>query len=252
MLRVARAVEHSLSSTVAPDLAQDRVDKIKTLRPFPDRIGAMALHRLITAQPELARKAINLMLIPRHLRYISSGADSGVFQRDDQVVKIIRSSVPLSEEEKVAKAQQRTEEFERLHEFMTPFMLSEKTVVDTHPLNPDWRVVQTLQPYCEFEPLGIFSIDDTQVNIGNVYEATKAHAGIEDALTDFVQGSERYHDETGLYPDTNGTNNLVLSGASTPELTLLDTGPIGPNHPAVQVVIAGQLESLAGALREIA
>jgi hypothetical protein len=136
---------------------------------------------------------------------------------------------------------------------MPLFTLDEETVVDSHPLNPAWRVVQTIQPYCAYEPMGLFSSDKPGVNMGNLVNATRLHPGIEDSLAEFVRRSEHYHSETGLNPDTNGVDNLVLSRSAVPELTLLDTGPIGPsNPPEVQLVVARQLSSLAEALREVA
>ncbi len=134
---------------------------------------------------------------------------------------------------------------------MPKFTLDEQTLIDAHPLNQSWRVVQTLQPYCPFDPIDVFSCDKPTVNTKMLRSATQRYSGLEYALNEFVDNSTRYHESTGLYPDTNGVDNLVVSNLSTPELTLIDTGPIGQEHPAVQTLIARQLDSLKVALNEI-
>lgn len=251
MLRVARAIEHSLSSTITPQLEKERVEKIKTLRAFPDRMGAMALHHIIAAHPNAARKAINLFLYPLSMSYLSSGADSGVFRRGNEVVKVIRSTVPLSEGEKHTVAQQRESRYQELASFLGEFLLEEETVVDSHPLNPEWRVVQTRQPFCGHLSLDLFQLDYPEVNLDAVVQLNQEHPGIDSGLSDFIEVSRRYHERTSLYPDINGTDNLVLAKGPSADLVLLDTGPISTSHPAVQALIEEQLSSLEAALQVI-
>lgn len=249
MLRVIRALEHSLSSTSSPELARQRADAIQTLPSTAERLAAMSLHRLVVARPEAAKKIANTLLNGTGLQLIGGGAETGVYKKGDEVVKVVHGSARLSEAQKEAESVRRNDHYAQLAEIFGDFVLEQSTIVAPHPLEPRWRVVQTIQPYLEFDKLPLVIPDGPAATEAAAKQALTLRPTLKTSLTDFIDATNAYLRYTGNYPDINGNQNLVIGqlGANS-ELVLLDTMPIEPSFQAGQLLMAEQKQSLEKAL----
>ena len=247
-------LELSLASSIAPDMQAERVDNIAGLQNPVKRLGAEALHKLAIDRPKQATRLMQAVLRPHGLEYLGFGIEASVYKTGDEVVKVHRRSVQMSEARRHRVAEEKQAQFTDFRPFYGGFLLDQVITVDTHPLGRDLRAVQTRQPFFSFvHNLGIFTLNNPSVNIDNLERVCRQYPGIADELTDFVEAARRGAAETGLLPDVNGTDNLVVSSDSNvPELKLIDSQPLPADQGWAEELINAQLDSLQNGLREIA
>lgn len=250
MLRIIRGLENSLISTQSPALTRSREQAIRTLPTSAEQIGALMLHKLVVAYPEISRKVVNTILGRLGLECIGCGGDTIVYRKADEVIKVVRGSALLSETAKQADAERRNQQYINLSKYLGHFVLTQSTSVGPHPYESNWSVIQTTQPFVRFDSLNLVMPNRPTANRSGIIEAIYNHPGVDYALNEFFAASRYYHEQTDCYPDINGLDNLVIYQlGNTPELVLLDTVPIGPG--ASQPLLAAQHESVAEVLQTI-
>lgn len=255
MLTVARLLELSLASTQNLNWQAEREHEIGQLRNPFKRLGAKGIHYISATQPDASMQIMQAIVARHGLEYLGCGFESSVYKRGDEVIKVHRNSVRMPQYQKEFLRVKKQGEYQLLSQHLGSFLLSQSIVVDVHPLGDGHQAVQTLQPYCDFsESLKIFRKDKDAIDLGALDELCRAHPGIEDTLRDFVEASFTAADQTNCLPDTNGVNNLVIAAdaGQVSGLKLIDTQPITPSFPDVQILIRNQLSSLQQGLLEVA
>ncbi|MGD0284134.1 MAG: hypothetical protein ABSB12_00860 [Candidatus Saccharimonadales bacterium] len=250
MLRIIRGLENSLVSTQSPALTKSRERAIRTLPTSAEQIGALLLHKLVVAYPEISRKVVDVILGRIGLECIGSGGDTIVYRKVDEVIKVVRGSAFMSETAKQADVERRNQQYINLSKYFGHFVLSQSTSIGPHPYESSWSVIRTTQPFVHFDSLDLVMPNRPTANRSGIMEAIHNYPGVDNALNEFFAASRNYHEQTNCYPDINGLHNLVIyQPGDIPELVLLDTVPIEPGIS--QPLLAAQHDSVTKVLQTI-
>lgn len=248
MFRTGRSLELSLASNLAEELErQRRADLAAIGNPLKRAIG-LALHKLTVTRPAVAEAALQLEARSAGYSYLGYGAQSSIYRQGDYVIKVDRASASLSDTGRAAKALELRERYALVSRFLQPFLLQNEVVtIAEHPLGKA-RNVQIIQPFYSFrQDVEFFTTGNGQVDPERLDQIRRRYPGIESALGEFISRSFHMRASTGYWPDTNGTNNLVLHQDGQ-DLRLIDSQPVGQEHTGVQLLIREQISSLQEAL----
>lgn len=247
MSRLSNVLELSIATSITPEASSRRRTEIQSLPNKAKRFGALAVHDFAIRFP---RSAARLAGLPA-TEFIGTGADSSVFRKGDNVIKIHRRSIEMSEPERRRLAQMMDHSHKVMATHMTGFVIDQMVDIQPSPLCSSQRAVQIFQRYHDWSGIGTFVPDKPEINLQGLERVCRAIPGIDDSLRDFVRSSRTMFEKTGFLPDTNGTDNLVLTQGDSPELILIDGQPIGGDHPGVQAKIISQLQLAEMALQRI-
>lgn len=245
-------MERSLANAQSPDLqAQQRQSLQKRGNPIK-RVATVAIHDFAANYPKMALRMVGRGLDRSGYSRVGAGAVSVVYRREQEVVKVNQRTIRMDEAQRQAVANENRQEHELMKGFLAPFLISQETDVDQHPIWPKLRAVRILQPFCDITDLGLFPSYEPIVHIDKLALAAETYPGVEYALKEFCQKARLMYEPTGYVPDTSGTSNVVMVSGTAPALTLIDGQPIGPGQRDVHTNILGQLDSLQSCLRQVA
>lgn len=251
MSALGRSLELSVASLDKQPLEFGRIDSIRELaNPFK-RIGATAIHFLTKRYPKLASTLLDLDAGLYGLTYLDHGFESTIYTSGRHVIKSLRSSAEMPEEQKEGLVEKINSDYQSASKYLGMFMLPQEVLIGQHPLGGHSRTIQIVQPHCSL--LGnaiIFQPNVPGVDIRDIQDLRQRYPGVEYPLFDFVAQSFKFAGDTGYWPDINGRNNLVLANNPETEVLLIDSRTLNGAHLGIKELISRQLMSLNNALLE--
>lgn len=253
MLQFGNVVRLSLDSSITPEAANQRKSDILTLENPLKKLGALALHNLVMSRPAIAERLADRELRRAGLTRIGSGFESVVYKHGNNVMKVLWRSIDMEETQRQQLANKKEYEHKSLINYMGDTAIGHDIIVDTHPIQPNGRAVQIHQPFYNFTPLNFFNRDQPSVNVEELDTMCRQYPGLDSSLADLVVAGNTMFADTGLIPDTNGSNNFgIWENSDGPNLILIDSQPISNEHAGVQITIKGQLDALKAGLSAMA
>jgi polyhydroxyalkanoate synthesis regulator phasin len=255
MSTIGRMLELSIASQ-NPDHPIEELARRQSIQTLPNpakRVGAFAMHRFSALFPRSAQSLLRYDAGLVGIEYLGYGREATVYRSGDNVIKTIRASADLNEEERQTLVRNIDHEYAQAKQWLPDFMPPQVAHVNEHPLGGTSRTVQIVQSYRPFlDDVTIFQTNTTRVDAEDIDDLRQRFPGIEDPLTDFVDCSYQLASETGFWPDTNGVNNLVLTDSPDPEVQLIDSRTLNASSARISALIDGQLRALRLALLETA
>lgn len=253
MSRVFNVLEGSLAHNTSVEAIERRKDTLKR-NPRPvNRAVSLLLHEMAIRHPDITGRLINRDLRSTGLTYAGAGAESTVYRRGSQAVKVIRKSIGLSEDELSEIAARKVAEHNLMRQHLSDLMLDQVVGIDAHPVVPKLRAVQITQPFCQFKILDLFDSAGVQLDEEFLATVCARYPFMCNKLSSLVEGGLHMYEKDGFLPDISGYCNIVmLDPDSHPQLTILDGQPVGPDHSRSQTKILGQIASIREALPSLA
>lgn len=252
MADILSVLERSLVSNRSAQMRDRRREELRRISNPVKRLGGLTLHHIATKHPSITSALLRRDPEREGLQYAGEGYQSIVYQRGEEVIKVHRQSVRMSEENRQLLAGRLEGEHFILRNYLGNIALAQNVLVADHPVIRRRRAVQIVQRFHNFSQLAIFSHSpQAEVAPPDLEADMKTYPGVEAALHDLVAMAGEMFEATGLLPDTVGRTNLVMTGNQRENLTLIDAQPIGPDFPLTQQRIVGQLATLDKALAEV-
>lgn len=248
---LGRILEQSTAANTAPELHAARAHDVAEIASPVKRSISQVVLAFAVRKPDRADRMLDTIARTRRHRYLGSGVEFTVYLREEDAtaVKVHRASALLEPHEQVVLVKEKIDDHEQLSRFLGCSVLSQQVVVAEHLLGGGYRTVQIEQPYIEFGPEDSpFQINNPSVSPARVEAIARKFPGAEDALDEFAERSRDMFEKVEEIPDTNGTNNVVMTPVG---IALIDSTPIKPKDAPVQHLILAQLDSLQTAIREI-
>lgn len=235
---IKAVVMNSIASTHSEGAMEQRRQQINSMPLTYRRIGLQAIDSCIFLIPSLVHRIEHSLFSLHGVTYVGSGAESRVFRLGNTVLKYAHGSERIDEDKKQEIVKEMSDKFNILRNSLAPFVLDQSISIAPHIIRTRKTVVQTEQPYVAFtsfmRPAGDEGGVDMDLSAVNL-----------NALSDFTDRSRALYRETGLLPDTNGLDNVVVAGAG---VILIDTQPIAGDNPSLQAIIHRQLDSISRAI----
>ena len=240
-------VERNWACQAEPYYDERRANIEQMANPL-QRYGELALLNAAQSFPETTGRLIKRGL-PEDSgwRLAGAGSEHTAITDDQVVLKIHRTSVFMSESDRLALAAEFNERHAVMRNYLGNLVVDQLSESGFNPLNRDKRAVVTTQDYYRFQDLGLFPAYEPCVDRSALDVARHSYPGIEDALHDFAKAGLRMYGRTGLLPDTSGLNNVVVVEK---ELVSLDGQPHQPVKASEEIRLTGQLTDLLAALNE--
>ncbi len=185
-------------------------------------------------------------------RFLGSGVDFSAYRETNtgNVVKIKRDSAGRPHDELVCVAEEIKHDHETLSHYFGSVAVPQTVRIAEHILGGGYQTVQISQPYVDVEHSTTpFVVNDPEVSTEALEALLKANIGADVALRELCHQSFTHFNGTGSVIDTNGANNVVVDRDGS--VSLIDTVPVKPRHPATQLLIIKQLRSLQTSLDEV-
>lgn len=252
-MMTARILERSVAANVGSWIAHERGNELDALRnPIKRKLGR-GLLQFALAHPQAAERSLDLLASSSGYRYLGSGVEFSTYLRtaDSVAVKVHRGSAGQPQEKLSELVAEKKQGYTLLANYLGSTVLPQTVRVAEHVLGGNFQTVQIDQPFVTFsDEDSPFRVMDTGVDSHRLENIVRSMPGIDVAFSELITRSRRMYDEKEQLPDTNGTNNIVAQPAGN--LVLIDSSPIGSEHPGVQQLILDQLQSLESGLREVA
>ena len=249
----ARILERSVAANVGSWLVHDRQHELDALtNPLKRKLGR-GLLAFALAHPQAAERTLDRLASGQGYRYLGSGVEFSTYLRssDNTAIKVHRNSAGQPQEKLTELVDEKKQGYVLLANYLGSTVLPQTVQVAEHVLGGNFQTVQIEQPFITFsDEDSPFRVMDTAVDPGRLENLVRNVPGIDDAFLELITRSRLMYDEKEQLPDTNGTNNIVAQPAGN--LVLIDSSPIGSEHPGVQQLILDQLQSLEHGLREVA
>ena len=240
--------KNSLYSSYTPEMSDTRRAHLESTKNPVFRYGALAIHKAVLANPTRAAKLLGVRYGLGDAEITGQGYQSVVVRKGNNVLKICLASMDMDAPERDAMVARMTRDNSDLRNAMPDYTLPQKVFTAPHPAYPEVDTVQISQPYLpNFTDTDLFGKGTTAAHVyERVTELEDNHPGAARQLAGFVTQSRVLFENYGLYPDTAGVKNLVLTAGDS-KLTLLDGQPINFTAP-VYTAIGGQLDQIETAL----
>jgi hypothetical protein len=169
-------------------------------------------------------------------KIIGSGVESVVFQSisGEGVCKVVKKSMFSNPETRKQILGSKLADFETTQTYLSPYLLPQKITDRPHPIYPKLPCVVIEQDF--FDGAGITIPTDTMGSF-----CVSLPFAIRPDLKDLAYRGLVMYSNTGLLPDTCGTNNVHYGNG---RLVLVDSQPISAIHPCTQYHIINQLNAL--------
>lgn len=178
------------------------------------RLAALALHTIVRTRPKIIRSMLTRPYEKRGIEVIGMGYSSTVIRMGDTVMKIIRDSERMSEEQQRDYVKKFQISQDVLLNYLGDYAIPQEFKIAEHPLKPKGFVVST-QPYIEgFSPL--------RINNANFCAGLGNHQKCE--ISNFTNKAYEMVNESGWVPDILGVDNFGFrdNGSS---FVIVDTIP---------------------------
>lgn len=241
-MSLRNVIESSIAASTSESAMEHRKSQVKELTPTYKRLAAQSIDVVVFLAPSIQLTFDRLAMQRSGYRFIGSGAEARVYSDGEKVIKYVRESERLTSDERIALRDKKAAEFNLLRTYLSAFVLEQSIMVAPHAVKKNVEVVQTVQPHTEFSRLlgrsgyeGDIIFSDTAM--------TSA-----DELSNFLDVTWQLFGREGILPDTNGTDNIVMTENG---VVLLDTQPIGADRGELQSLIKQQLGSIENYLGRI-
>lgn len=252
LLSAARVLELSVATNVGSWLADQRTAELETLHhPLNKQVGKAAVW-FAGNHPRNAEKVLDLCARSNGYSYLGAGVEFSAYLRlaDNMAVKVHRTSAGKADEELQALVREKNSAHQLLASYLGNTVLPQTVFVAEHVLGGGFQTLQIEQPYIRLaNTLSPFSVNAPTVDITKLEKMVASRPGSDVAMHELIDQSLKFYDDKVQLPDTNGTNNVVVRQDGS--LALLDTTPIGNEHPGVQDLILSQVRSLEFGLQEL-
>jgi hypothetical protein len=253
LLSTARILELSLAANIGTELLRERQTSLENMTPSFRRQVSSGLLKLATARPELATSSLNKLARLKGLRYLGCGVEFSAYAdtKAQEAVKVHRASATFERPQREKLAIDKSLGHGLLYRYLGRTILDQRIDIREHVLGGGYETLQIRQPLVDFGNLDSpFQVSVETVDTEHLEQITRRFPGIDEALREFIKRSRIMYETTDALPDTNGSNNVVAQQGGN--VVLLDSTPIGNNHPGVQLLILDQLTSLESGLRAVA
>jgi len=222
---VLRVAENSLASLASKGQRERRLSSISQIPNPIKRFGAFMIDGLVSACPSAANRLIGNDSATKTITYLGAGADHIVFLNGQDVIKIHVKSLAMLDQEKKRLRSVQQERYSIMAEYIGPFMLDQIVDIGPHPKRPNQTGVRTVQPFCDFVPINVFTPHSLDTNVQGLDLFLERYPNLARSLIDLVNVSMLMYQKTGLAPDLTGIENVVVSRSES-RLLLIDGQPI--------------------------
>jgi len=197
------------------------------------------------AAPKTTARIIRRPL-PEGMSYAGAGWNSVAYRNGDEVIKVNKLSVYMSESERLELAATEQERHDVLKAYLGTVTVPQTVDVAAHPVVPDARAVQIRQPYCSYNDLGdVFSPNQGSINTQSLTAILHEHPSLDEAFFTLGHQGLVMAEEASLAPDIIRRGNLGITSDGNPELVMVDGQPVDTADPGAQNYILPQLEELS-------
>lgn len=252
ILSIGRVLELSEATRHASRIYEHRCAEVQNLAKVP-KIAAKAMLVFANKYPQATHKSLDAISLMRGYRFLGSGVEYSSYLReaDRQVIKMNRASSNCSHDVLNNLRDEVVLQHCLLSRYLGNVVVSSDVYVAEHVLGGGHQLLQIEQPLIDTETNPTpFMSRQPDVNIDDIHKIIVNSPGADVALDEFCNAAEAVYEAEGVLPDTNGRNNVVVQPCGT--VQLIDTIPIGGQHPAILRLIEKQIDSLRTALREAA
>lgn len=233
MNSVARTLELSIAShsPVTPEHRREerRRDLKATPNPVKRAIG-ISLDTLARDHPTAASKLLDGIVRTQGMQYLGHGADSSVYRRGSQVLKVFRATAIMTPGDRAAFEREASDRVKTAKTFLGEICLEQTYGIEKHPLG-GYMVALAKQPYVGGQPLDMFDMGSSELRIDGLAQLLEAREDAAQEVIKFLDGAADLHDNHGLMPDLNGSDNFRIHGKHQ-QIALIDPAPIAyADHP---------------------
>lgn len=241
---VASFVETSIAKTATPLEAEEFITFLKNRPSTINRMIGTTLCKTAMTFPKTSGLLINRRL-PKGLTYAGAGGESVVYRNGDDVIKVNKRSIHLTEDQRQSQAQAEDLTFQTMQSYLGDILLPQTVSVEPHPVNPKLRAMQIRQPYVAYDDLGsVFPTDNAFINRAALEAVLRAHPDSDESFYLLAFNGLCMADEAGLVPDTLRRGNLGITATPESSLVLVDCQPLRTANIEVQEWVVPQLEDL--------
>lgn len=241
----------ALHSDSADDvLRENRQRDIENMQRTSERLTAAAINRSTKRHPHAAKLALRgLSKGLANLDYQGNGAWSSVYRSREHVIKVLRNTAQMTEQERQQFAQERNEMCSRAATVLGSLLVPQDYMTGVHPFG-DYDVVIARQDYIPGPSLDLFRTNSTELCASQIADFCETTAKGQAQLEDLVASTFVLHDQQATVPDLNGVDNIRIDPNQT--MRLIDAEPIAyAEHPAVHELILSQAEILGAYLGKL-
>ncbi len=234
-------LECSLATSINRVRSNARKEALKTIPSLPKRAGALALHEFAVRYPDLTKKILGYSDLSSEINFAGAGIESTVFRSGSSVIKVLRATLRMSEDERITFAANKQHDYELMKRHLGSVVIDQSIDIGSHPAIQNSRAVLIHQDYYVHTSLDIFNQSSETIDSALAETISVENPEIAAAIGSIAESSLRLYEAAGLVPDINGRGNLVI-GSDDNAVHLIDGQPIGPSNPASQQRILFQLE----------
>jgi hypothetical protein len=245
--KIARTLELSVamhSKSTVSSVRQERSADIEQMRNPLERHTARRIDRSTARHPKFARIALNGIAHGlAGIGYEGNGAWSSVYRSGDEVVKVLRNTALMSDQERSDFAAKRNDMCTRAAPILGRAIVPQVYETGTHPFG-DYRVVVAKQQFIAGPSLDLFVFNTMELQRAAVDAFCSSVSDGQQKLQDLAVSTFVLDDQHALVPDINGGDNLRID--RTGELRLIDAEPVsGETNPGGRDLILAQAEALS-------
>ena len=212
---------HELTTTITPEMEDDRLAMLGTIRNTRSRLLYNGLHNAIAHFPRAAETLLGTERQAPEADYVGMGGECTVIQYEGEsdVTKIIHRSATLDNARQEQLVEQQQEEYLAVQRKLGRFILPQSWQIGDHPLLAGKTAVTISQPHRQLIDLGLFFKQPIK-QIKRLKELSDLLPDVVPQLSDFIDGSRALYQEEGLLPDVHSPGNLAIDDQGS--LLLID------------------------------